>query len=103
MKWFTMRGSAESREYEYIKLLSFLITSARGLVDEPQLYGPLRLIDAAARLISLMRSEGMDVSKLERLEKMIEENEDLVMIDKGKFIEFLDELVLELTSIIKEL
>jgi hypothetical protein len=50
-----------------------------------------------------MRSEGMNVSKLERLEKMIEENEDLVMIDKGKFIEFLDELVLELTSIIKEL
>ncbi|WP_272914414.1 DUF6092 family protein [Candidatus Methanodesulfokora washburnensis] len=40
-------------------MLSFLVSSARGCVDEPALYGSLRLIDAAARLINIMQEEGL--------------------------------------------
>ncbi|MGC8974654.1 MAG: DUF6092 family protein [Thermoprotei archaeon] len=43
---------------EHFKLLAFLITSARGRVDEPHLYGPLRLVDAASKLIDIMKLEG---------------------------------------------
>ncbi len=85
----------------HFKLLSFLITSARGCIDEPQLYGSLRLIDAAARLIDIMMVEGKTTEELLNLKKAIEENIVLVMYDEKKYIEFLDRLVKDLAKIIK--
>lgn len=40
-------------------LLGYLLTSARGLYDEPASYGPFRLLDAAARLIRAMEQSGL--------------------------------------------
>jgi len=77
---------------DHFKLLAFLITSARGCVDEPVLYGPLRLIDAAARLIEIMKKEGKAAPEIMELQKLIEEKKDLVMYDEEEFIKFLDEL-----------
>jgi len=77
---------------DHFKLLAFLITSARGCVDEPVLYGPLRLIDAAARLIEIMKKEGKATPEIMELQKLIEEKKDLVMYDEEEFIKFLDEL-----------
>lgn len=37
-------------EDEVVELLAFLITAARGLIDEPNNYGPMRLLDAAERI-----------------------------------------------------
>lgn len=85
----------------HFKLLSFLITSARGCIDEPQLYGSLRLIDAAARLIDIMREEGKATEELLNLKKAIEENITLVMYDERKYTEFLERLVRDLAKIIK--
>lgn len=85
----------------HFKLLSFLITSARGCVDEPPLYGTLRLIDAASRLIEIMKEEGKATEDIIRLQKMIRENMNLVMYDEKAYIEFLDSLVKELAKIIK--
>uniref|UniRef100_A0A7C5XH95 Uncharacterized protein n=1 Tax=Ignisphaera aggregans TaxID=334771 RepID=A0A7C5XH95_9CREN len=85
----------------HFKLLSFLITSARGCVEEPLLYGTLRLIDAASRLIDIMKKENKATEELLKLQKMIEENKSLVMYDEKAYIEFLDRLVKELTKIIK--
>ena len=31
---------------DVLKLFSYMITSARGCVDEPKLYGPFRLVDS---------------------------------------------------------
>jgi len=39
-------------EAEALDLLTFLLTAARGLMDEPLDYGPLRLLQAAERLCS---------------------------------------------------
>jgi len=36
------------------RLLGYMLASARGLVDEPQLYGPFRLLDGASRLCGLL-------------------------------------------------
>jgi len=87
---------------EHFKLLSFLITSARGCVNEPVLYGPLRLVDAAARLIDIMKKEGKVTPEIEELQKLIEEKKDLVMYDEEGFINFLDELSKRLGEIIKK-
>lgn len=85
----------------YFELLSFLITSARGLIDEPQIYGPLRLLDAAIKLINIMEKEGRLTDELREIRQLILEKSDLVIRDEKAFIEFLDELSLKLARIIK--
>ena len=46
---------------ELFNLVAFLLTSARGLYDEPADYGIFRLLDASGRLLEIMeRSELMD-------------------------------------------
>jgi hypothetical protein len=37
-------------EEELLELLTFLVTAARNMLDEPANYGPMRLLDAAERL-----------------------------------------------------
>ena len=54
-------------------LLGYLLTSARGLADEPKGYGPFRLLDATGRLLEIMEEHGMgdDFTKraLERIDQ----------------------------------
>lgn len=97
-----MSNSAEGEE-RLFELASFLAVSARGCVDEPHLYGPLRLIDALSRLVELSRHipcVGSDPF-LEEVRDRIENNKALIMHDKEKFISFLDSLVLEFSREIK--
>lgn len=96
-----MKDMEDILKDDHFKLLAFLITSARGCVDEPPLYGPLRLVDAASRLIEIMRKEGKVNEQIIKLQKMIKEKMDLVMYDEEMFIEFLDELSKELAKILK--
>lgn len=88
-------------EDPHFKLLSFLISSARGCVDEPELYGSLRLIDAASRLIDVMEEEGLVNEDLLKLRDLIREKMDLIMYDETGFIEFLERASLELAKIVK--
>ena len=97
-----MKSSDDILSDDHFKLLAFLITSARGCVDEPPLYGPLRLADAAARLIEIMGKEGKVVPEILELQKLIEDKKDLVMYNEEGFIEFLDELSRKLAEIIKK-
>ncbi|RLI44834.1 hypothetical protein DRO69_06510 [Candidatus Bathyarchaeota archaeon] len=47
-----MKSTDDILKDDHFKLLAFLITSVRGGVGEPSLYGPLRLVDVAvARII----------------------------------------------------
>ncbi len=86
---------------KHFQLLAFLITSARGCVDEPKLYGPLRLLDAASRLIDIMEDEGKSNDEILKLKELIEENIDVLMYDEEEFIRLLDELAKQLAKIIK--
>ena len=94
-----LEGLLKSDEF---KLLSFLITSARGCVDEPQLYGPLRLVDAAAKLIQILEKKGMATPEITKLRELIEEKEYTVMYSEEEFIAFLDELSKELAKLLKK-
>lgn len=54
-------------------LLGFMLSSARGLYDEPPGYGPIRLMDAARRLLTAMSKQSMLDPYLQRLQAALEE------------------------------
>ena len=41
------------------EVVGFLVVSARGLMDEPAEYGPMRLLDAADRLVQTLDELGL--------------------------------------------
>lgn len=49
----------ESLHRDLFLLVGYLLTSAHGLYDEPPGYGPFRLMDAAGRLLGIMKSHSM--------------------------------------------
>ena len=87
---------------KHFQLLSFLITSARGCIDEPKIYGPLRLLDAALRVITIMEENGKTTPEILRLRELIEDALDVLMYDEEDFIKKTDELSRELAKIIKD-
>jgi hypothetical protein len=70
-------------------LLGYLLTSARGLADEPKGYGPFRLLDAAGRLLEIMEEHEMGDDFTKRA---------LEQIDKVRFGPDDDERLLELAD-----
>jgi hypothetical protein len=99
-----MKSKTEKEElrYDLLKLFCYIVTSARGCVEEPKLYGPLRLIDSVERIITLLDNEGLADGFLKRERTKIEENKYILMEDEEGFIKFLDELVIDFTKKLKE-
>ncbi|MDH5695374.1 MAG: DUF6092 family protein [Dehalococcoidia bacterium] len=99
-----MKGDIEEEKFRYdlLKLFCYIITSARGCLDEPKLYGPFRLVDSVERLITLLDSEGLADDFLKKERAKIEKNKYLVMQDEKGFTKFLDELVIDFTKKLKE-
>lgn len=99
-----MKGNIEEEKlrYDLLKLFCYIITSARGCIEEPKLYGPFRLIDSVERIITLLDNEGLADDFLKRERAKIEENKYLVMQGKEDFVKFLDELVIDFTKKLKE-
>lgn len=54
-------------------LIGYLVTSARGLYDEPPEYGIFRLIDATTRLLKIMDDCGLADEFLIHFNHMLEE------------------------------
>jgi len=56
-------------------LVGYLLSSADGLYDEPQGYGPFRLLDAARRVLSIMKDNDLSTpfhdDLFDRIEKEI--------------------------------
>ena len=83
---------------------SFLITSARGLIVEPQSYGPLRCLDAVSRLIESLEKAGCPYDKefFNELKKEIDEKSVLVIEDEKKFEEFIIYLTKKIGKKVKD-
>jgi hypothetical protein len=80
-------------------LIGYMLTSARGLVDEPRLYGPFRLVDGVSKLCTLFEHEDIPRKNFyTKLRKIIDEGKFSVMTDEKAFIGLLDELVLLYTQ-----
>ena len=72
----------------------FLLTAARGCVDEPHMYGPLRLVDAVSRIVDIFsRANLLQDQFLANLKKKIDEKKLIVMESEDEFVKFIDDLI----------
>lgn len=95
--------SSESFYKQLFELTGYMLTSARGLIDEPGLYGPFRLIDGVSRLCEILKNEKSNYSDFfSSLKEKIDNGKYSVMSDKASFVKLLDELVLEYTRELKK-
>jgi hypothetical protein len=82
---------------DLFELIGYMLTSARGLIDEPQLYGPFRLLDGVSRLCASLDEDAGYDDFFSRLKQKIDERKFLVMTDIDGFVKLLDEAVLDYT------
>jgi hypothetical protein len=85
------------------ELSLYLVTAARGCVDERHMYGPLRLMSAVSRLSSLYSRSGALKPDpfLVNAAKEIDENLDKVMSSEDDFVAFMDQMVIKFTDELK--
>jgi hypothetical protein len=75
-----------------LELLTYLGSSARGSIDEPRLYGPLRLIEAAQRVINIMDRLGVSDTELDSLADRFIDEAMQISIDETHCTKFADEI-----------
>ncbi len=75
-----------------IDVFCFIITSARGCLEEPPVYGPLRLLEAYLMLVDALGEESIPSIFLEE-KKHIEEYMMLCMYDEKAFQEEVDKTI----------
>ena len=86
-------------ESAVISLICFMVVSARGLVDEPKLYGPMRLMELTQKLIDFAQELGADNELLTDLERRIEDFPlEAIREHEEDFISFMDDLVVLLAT-----
>ena len=81
------------------RIFTYLISSAKGCVEEPPLYGPLRLLDAYSMLLGMLNREETDEFYFE-LDKDIEGFKNKCMGDEKQFVKGLDLTLERLTNYI---
>lgn len=86
-------GEEEKARGLLFRHLCYLASSAVGLVEEPKLYGPLRLVDAAEQLLGIMEELGWADPFLRDLRSFVASEKEKAMIDEQGFMAFLHELV----------
>jgi hypothetical protein len=98
----TQELHAQTPHQGLFELIGYMLTSARGLVNEPPHYGPFRLLDGVSRLCALLEKEGGElVPFFTQLRKLIDERKFSVMTDEEEFVALMDELVLLYTKRLK--
>lgn len=93
----------DSPEDHIFELSLYLLTSARGCVGEPHIYGPLRLVEGISRLVDIYSKTNLLKPDpfLQRAKKEIDENKYQVMASEDAFIAFMDKLIVEFTDELK--
>ncbi|MCE5209423.1 MAG: DUF6092 family protein [Chloroflexi bacterium] len=77
---------------DFYKILSFCISSAIGCVNEPSIYGPLRLIEAMEKFIDFGIENGITThTEMDVLSEYIVQNKTLCMVDEEEFTKSLKE------------
>ena len=88
---------------DIIDLIAYMLTSARGLIDEPAIYGPFRLLDGVSRLCETMiEHHHEDEEFLENLKTKIDEKKFSIMTDQKTFMAMMDEVILDITHLLIE-
>lgn len=85
---------------ELFTLVGYLLTSAYGLYEEPQSYGPFRLLDTAGRLLTIMETHGLSDPFLEELRAWIDQERFGSSTDE-KLREGLNQIILQYSEELK--
>jgi hypothetical protein len=93
--------TTEDLRDEMLVLVAFMLTSAHGLVDEPQSYGPARLLEAAGRLLDMLEEQGILDDSLKEIKGIIDDERFGPMDEEG-FPARLDQLALRWTESIAD-
>lgn len=94
----------ESRQVvQVLELLAYLASSARGLLDEPREYGPLRCLDAMRRFIDFALETGLIkdpeiVEYFKGLREKLSRGIVTLMYSAEEFKRFVIEVNVELSS-----
>jgi hypothetical protein len=86
---------------EFFNLAAYMVTSARGLYDEPPDYGIFRLIDSAGRLLAIMEANGWTDPFLDHLKEELDE-ERTGNMDEDRQRQHMEQLVLEISAELKK-
>lgn len=89
-------------EKDIIKLFTYLVTSARGCIDEPKIYGPFRLIDFVSKLYNLLKENNfIKGEKLAEIIEKIERKKYIYVTDEKEFIKMLDDVIDDFVDLLK--
>lgn len=83
-----------------LELLIYMVTSASGLENEPHIYGPLRMIEAAQRLCRLLLADAQDDKHLTELISIIEDGKQKSTSDEEGFYKMLQDASAKLVDFI---
>ncbi len=95
-----MKGGDERGKL--IDLIAYLLASAEILPDEPRVYGPMRLIEGAKRLIEILESEREIPPELIKIKEIIDDALNLVLVDEEGFLSKVKEAVKEMAKYLKK-
>lgn len=95
--------SEEEFREEALTLLSYLLVSARGVINEPKLYAPFRLAEGAFRFTMLLDKIGLGDPEWTEIGKDVERKLLRALTDEERHALILDELVLRVTACVKKL
>jgi len=88
-------------EKEVLKLIAFMATSARGLFNEPMLYGPYRMTDAIVKMVDMLKKNHLiESEKINQIVDKIYSAEHAAKKDEVKFKNLLDEMIDDLVDFI---
>jgi len=88
---------------ELFEIIGYLLTSARGLVDEPKMYGPFRIIEGVSRICRLLEKEESQYRDFyKKLREEIDREKFTVMNNEEAFVNLLDKVVLEYAKQLKK-
>lgn len=88
---------ANSLKNELFYLIAYMLTSARGLYDEPAGYGVFRLLDATGRLLEIIEKNDLADEYLSMLKQQVDEERE-GSVDEALQRQRLDQIVLEMES-----
>jgi len=90
-----MRSTPNSEELAHalLEVVGYTVTSARTLLDETPAYGPLRLLEAAARTIGVMQAAGISPAAVAELKVRIEASMAALFEDEASFRASVDEII----------
>jgi len=86
-------------DYDVFDLATYLVASARDCVDEPLIYGPLRMLEGVNRIIMMGKGDPRYRDDfLSKMRSRVTTDILKVMSDRDEFKKALDDLLLEFAA-----